>query len=160
MKLSWRLQFVWAYPNGWIDVLDNNTVAWDNDTNYGVGAHDNLFYFNSTTFITFCFNAGGQFRVDDQTISNSSMETYDYNAVLELAAIPANSSVAFQSFSWDSSSSSSNPYDFTTTQNQTVWCIFAAAGGLRGEYIAVGIVGGFIFFPCCILLLWILRRHR
>jgi len=74
--------------------------------------------------VNFRFNVGGQFRVDNATVTNGTTYSYTKNGtVYELVAIPKNSSYVFVSFNW-SSSSVTNPYNLTVTQNETVWCIF------------------------------------
>jgi len=73
--------------------------------------------------VTFRFNDGGQFRIDNATITNGTQITYAYNSTIELCAVTKNQSWVFVSFNW-SSSSVTNPHNLTIIQNETVWLYF------------------------------------
>lgn len=57
-------------------------------------------------------------------IPNGTVKAYPDNEVIELLAVPQNSSYIFQSFNWTGGSSTSNPYNYTVTGTMTVWCYF------------------------------------
>lgn len=74
--------------------------------------------------VTFQFNTGGQFRVNNVTVTNGTKYIYENTTVLELVAVVVNSSYVFLSFNWTSGSSVSNPHNYTVTSNMTIWCYF------------------------------------
>ena len=76
-------------------------------------------------YVTFNFSVGGQFRVNNLTIANSTTTVYDNGTVLELVAVVKNSSYVFQNFTWDSNNNLENPYNFTVI-NSTLWCYFCS----------------------------------
>jgi len=89
--------------------------------------------------LTFYFNDGGIFRVDNATISNGTEKIYLNETYIELASLPQNSTYVFSIFSWNSSNSTTNPYNLTIHSNLTVWCYFAVSEGGYAGY-------GFLFF--------------
>lgn len=76
--------------------------------------------------VSFYFNYGGQFRVNNGTVTNGTTSDYQDGATLELVAVPMNRSFIFLNFTWDGSYNDSNPYaPLTVTTDLTVWCYFA-----------------------------------
>lgn len=88
-------------------------------------------------YVTFYWNVGGILRVNNGTITNGTQNGYDNGTVIELISIPHNSSYVFSYFEWDSSNSTTNPYDLTITSNLTVWLYFSVP--------EVEGYGGFVF---------------
>jgi len=95
-------------------------------------------------YVTFYYNDGGILRVDNVTISNGTQNEYLNGTVLELVSIPQNSTCVFSHFLWDSSNSTTNPYDLTIPSNLTVWCYFSVPeGGYGGiPFLFFGLVVG------------------
>lgn len=74
--------------------------------------------------LLFYFNTGGTFRVDCVEMENGT-EIYPSNGtVLEFAAI-VEFNYTFANFSWSGGYSTSNPYNFTVSNNDTIWCYFS-----------------------------------
>lgn len=159
LKLSWRIQLSHSYPKGYIDVIDAEVYC---GSVFGENSEENLFYFNPDCYLTFFHTEGGIFKVNDIIKSNGTTSPYVWNTVIEFAALPLNSSFVFQIFSWSEGSSSANPYNYTTSQNMTIWLYFGDAGEeqLRGEYVAAGLVVSIIFFPLLILMIWAVIRRK
>lgn len=112
-----------------------SNFSWDsshthsNPYNYKVTANMTIWcYFETLAVVTFYYNNGGELWVDRITTSNGTVNTYSVNTVIELAAIPQNSNYIFSSFNWTGGSSTSNPYDYATTGNMTIWLYFGSAG--------------------------------
>jgi len=115
-------------------------------------------YFIVPYYVTFCFNEGGLFRVDNATVSNGTVKPYPNGTVVELASLPQNSSYIWLNFTWDSSSALTNPYDLVVTSNATVWCYFSvleAASALESYFLAFG----FVMFTVAAAI-FILRRKN
>lgn len=96
-------------------------------------------------YLTFYFNNGGQFRVDNATMNNGTTQFYDYGSVIELASLPQNSSYVFSIFEWDSTNATTNPYDLTINSNLTVWLYFSVpeVGGYAGfSFLFFGLLMG------------------
>lgn len=90
--------------------------------------------------VTFKFNEGGIFRVDNATVSNGSSNEYGNGIVIELCAIPQNSSWVFVSFNWTGGSATTNPYDYTVTSNDTVWCYFEDPPAWKTGFVGSGVL--------------------
>lgn len=81
-------------------------------------------FFTTPCTLTFYFNIGGEFRVDNATITNGTQNTYVNGTVIELCAVTENESYVFKNFTWNGNSHTTNPYDLSVTSDLTVWCYF------------------------------------
>jgi len=114
--------------------------------------------------LTFFFMEGGQFRIDNATLTNGTKREYGEGSVviLEFQALPFNASWVFLNFTWDSSYNDTNPYAFNETiySNMTVWCIFKDPP-LKGKtpllFVGLAVVGALIAIP---LLIALSKRRR
>lgn len=141
-------------------------------------ANDTANNWNQTTIISFVvvlqvtyyYSGNGTFRRNCTTVTNGTSTTHSNNTVMDLAALPYNSSIVFNSFNYTSTgangSFTTNPHNLTfTNYNYVVWCYFgeaaeAAEAARRGEYLAIGIVASLIFIPLLILFIWIVIRRK
>jgi len=114
-------------------------------------------------YVTFYFNEGGQFRVDNATITNGTENNYENGTVIELASLPQTMSWVFLSFNWTDESSMTNPHDITIDANDTIWCYFGEAGAISEDEDVInlwfGLLFGF-FFLLCGLIVGSIRRGR
>lgn len=78
--------------------------------------------------ITFKFNNGGIFRANNQTVSNGSTLDFLNGTIIELSALPSNSSFVFKSFNWTGGGALSNPHNYTVISNMEIWLYFDSAG--------------------------------
>jgi len=104
------------------------------------GYVENLEFF-VPNIVTFYFNEGGEFRVDNVTIVNGSSESYSNGTVIELASLPQNSSHVFSYFDWNTNNATTNPYNLTITEDLTVWLYFSIPS-VDGDYFGFA----FLFF--------------
>lgn len=112
-----------------------------NSGNAGLDAYGNIRNLNLDAkgyFISFAFNDGGLFRVDNVTIANNTETEYGNGSILELLAIvEGNLTFGFNNFTWNIGFSILNPYNFTVSANASIWCYFE-------PFISVEVaVGGF-----------------
>jgi len=104
-------------------------------------------------WVTLYFNEGGQFRVNNATVTNGTSSYFWNGTVIELCAVTKNESWVFVSFNW-SSSSVTNPHNLTITQNETVWLFFRDPPAWKlGEennipilFVGACVIGGLICF--------------
>ena len=76
-------------------------ITWnDGQTYYCNGDIENL-YLEEACTVTFYNNSGGILKVNGTTISNGTSKVYCLNDVIELGALPLNSSYIFKNFTWD-----------------------------------------------------------
>lgn len=135
--------------------------TWSRDYNVYQVVHIRNLYLKTTWELNFYFNEGGQFRVENATISNGTSIIYVNGTVIELASLPQNSSYVFSHFQWDSTNSTTNFYNLTVSSNFTVWCYFDFPPAVqRGEYIAVLLAISFIFIPLLIFVVWAAGRRK
>lgn len=67
--------------------------------------------------------SGGSFLVNGTSKYFGNSTAYPTGSILNLTAVPL-IHYSFINFSWDGSSSNSNPYYLTVTSNLTIWCYF------------------------------------
>jgi len=91
--------------------------------------------------ITFYYNEGGIFRVNDVDISNNTQLEYSPNSTIEFVSIPENSSFLFKSFNWTGGYNTTNPYNYTAISDNTIWCYFAEKSSFSGGFILAFIIG-------------------
>lgn len=89
--------------------------------------------------VTFYNNIGGILKVNGTTISNGTSKAYYRNEVIELGALPLNSSYTFQNFTWNSNYNETNPHNLTITSDLTLWCYFD-----KPSTFSIGLGSGFI----------------
>ena len=99
---------------------------------------DNLELKEAVT-ITFYNNSGGILKINGTTISNGTSKAYGLNQVIELGALPLNSSYRFLNFTWDSNYNETNPYNLTILTDLTLWCYFD-----KPSTFSIGLGSGFI----------------
>ncbi len=75
--------------------------------------------------VIFYFNDGGEFRVNNETVTNGTSLLFSVNETIELASLPFNSSFVFANFNWTGGVSTSNPYNLNVTNFLIVWCYFS-----------------------------------
>jgi hypothetical protein len=121
----------------------------------------------SNIHLTCYFNNGGEFRVNNFTMTNGS--TQGYRPDYELASLPMNRSYVFESFNWTGGTNITNPYDLILLANNTVWCYFGLSGNgtgngsiievanyVYGWYLAIFIC--IIGFPLIGVMVWSIKR--
>jgi len=113
--------------------------------------------------ITFNRTDGGLFRVDCTTMANETEIEYGNGTILELSALPKNSSWFFTNYTWSGGSATTNPYNFTVLSNSTVWLTFVdppfgklGVGPSPLPYVAIA--GFLIFSSAFLFLFW--RKKR
>lgn len=81
-----------------------------------------VYYLNNSTM--------GQYSYDGNVVVNGTSVGYNYSQTVVLLASPY-TGFALDEFSWSGGSSSTNPYNFVTAGNNTIWCMFEilSAGG-------------------------------
>lgn len=104
-------------------------------------------------YIAFYFNEGGQLRVNCSVANNATMNAYQNGTVLELVAVPQNSSFVFVSFNWSSGSSLTNPHNYSVTSNKTIWLYFADPPAWKFGIEETDFPVLFVGFILCIVLI-------
>lgn len=105
-----------------------------------------------------CYHTnGGIFRANNTTVTNGSKIEYFLVGftIIEFAALPMNSSYKFVNYTWDTGNSTINPYDYTLSQNQTLWIYFKAVGP---SFLVLAVVASFILIPVIFLIAIGIRR--
>jgi len=106
--------------------------------------------------ITFNYNVGGILLVNRVTTSNGTTSGYSNGTVIEVLGITENSSYIFLSFNWTNGSATSSPYNYTVTQNTTIWCYFDEPNTkITAGFIIVGI---FVTIAVCGVI--IIKRNK
>jgi len=104
--------------------------------------------------LTFYNTTGGIFEVNDTPMANGTSKQYCADVVLEFGALPVNASHFFEKFNWTGGSSATNPYNYTVTQNMTVWCLFGEVEfmwdlvtplAISSPFIVLGVIGLVVF---------------
>lgn len=111
-----QLNFTVGIKVEYLWYCSDNASQWNNTSTY--------YLITTAIYITFRFNNGGQFRCNNVTLTNGTSIAYAYNVSIELVAVPINSSFIFQNFNWVINLSLTNPYNYFTSENKTVWCNF------------------------------------
>lgn len=73
--------------------------------------------------LTFYFNSGGTLLVNGTITSNATATSYGENQVVNITAVPS-AGYQFDNHTYDSSSTTSNPFYLTVTQAYIVWTYF------------------------------------
>jgi len=112
--------------------------------------------------VTFYFTDGGVLRVDNVTIVNGTVNNYPNGTVIELVAIvEGNLTYGFNKFTWDSNSSTSNPYNLTVTADLTAWCYFGEIAEAENRFaLAVALGVTLAVGTACVALVLIIRYRR
>jgi hypothetical protein len=95
---------------------------------------------------SFYFSDGGVFFVNGTEVANGTSYEDDRYALYELGTHLFNSSFRFESFSWESGSSSTTPYNYIVLEETEVWANFRTSymGGLPYLFyvgVALSVVG-------------------
>jgi len=107
---------------GYLGKWDNIALAkysYPNEPTHGTWGQE-----QTHVTITFFYTIGGQFRVNHATLTNGSQNTYPSETIIELCAVTQNRSWIFISFNWSDGSATTNPYNYTVSQNMTIWLYF------------------------------------
>ena len=81
-------------------------------------------YFEIDTHkVTFYFNIGGSLKVNSTSTSNATTNYYTYNTVINITAI-TDYKYQFNNHTYDSSSTTNNPFYLTVIQNYTTYTYF------------------------------------
>lgn len=132
---------------------------WRNGQNqYGWGFMENLTISElPSRYLTFYRTEGGIFRVEREDTANGTQTEYSNGTILEFSALTLNSTWLFINFTFGASYNDTNPYNYTITQNQTIWLYFQASTaltvfGVEKLFVGFMFLGLAIAFP--IVLVW------
>lgn len=114
--------------------------------------------------ITFCYNTGGVFQVGGSSITNNTAYGLVNGLSYVLSGLP-NTGYSWSYFSWanNASSSTNNPYTYTVSTADTVWCIFGSGSGSSGPNLpfegAAAMAGVLLFFMLFVGLVVLVKRR-
>jgi len=117
-----------------------------------------------SVFLTFYFGEGGQFRLDNATLTNGTQYEYPNGTSLswEFGALPFNVSWVFVNFTWNSNYNDTNPYNFSLTiyENTTVWCVFVDPPKFAVSNIPVLFIGALVVGTLIAFSLYLASRKK
>lgn len=111
-------------------------------------------------YISFYLNTGGLFYVDSESTANGTSTSYENETVINLLAAPNSSDYVFSIFNWSTANSTSNPYNYTVTGNNTIWCLFAEAGEGGVNYMQGWFLAGAFICALVVMGVYLIYRGR
>lgn len=150
----------WANSTFQLNFTANTVVSYRwfcNDTN---NQWNITGYYNITTkslYVTWNHNNStmGSLFVDGAETANGTQSGYNFNQSISLVGAVASSSYIFESFNWTGGSTETNPYNYLTDGNNTVWCMFDEAGTGTGSTTTIAQGRGiyFVAFAICLAII-------
>jgi len=143
-SLTLQANHKFKYVFGCMSYNSGNDIQSDHDI-------ENLALVSPLRAITFYYTDYGTFRLNCSNVSNGTTNIYTYNDTIEFSALPFNATCLFLNFTYGASYNDTNPYNYTVTSNETVWCLFEDPPYGKLAPPVVGVSVQVLFIGACVL---------